>query len=307
MSAATSVVSIVIPTRDRPEELRACLEALERQSFPRERFEVVVVDDGSSSPPVSLIESLKAQIRATLFVQANSGPAAARNAGARRASGQIVAFTDDDCRPEPHWVRALAARIDDDPDALVGGHTVNALPDNPYATASQLLVSYLYDYYNRSPEAALFLTSNNFAMRRDRFHALGGFDERFPLAGGEDRDFCDRWLREGMRLVHTPDAVVRHAHPLSLTSFIRQHTNYGRGAFHYHQLRRERSDDPVPIEPPRFYVDLVLYPTRLDGMRGRWRLAALLGLSQVANAAGFFTEKLRHRAARLRSRAIVVA
>ncbi len=306
MSTATSVVSIIIPTRDRPEELRACLEALERQNFPRERFEVVVVDDGSSAPPISLIESLGARIRATLVVQANAGPAAARNAGARRALGQIVAFTDDDCRPERDWLGALAARIDEDPDALVGGHTVNALPDNPYATASQLLISYLYAYYNRRPEAALYLTSNTFAMRRDRFQDVGGFDERFPIPAAEDRDFCDRWLRKGKRLVHTRDAVVRHAHPLSLTSFIRQHTNYGRGAFHYHQLRRERSDDPAPIEPLRFYVDLVLYPSRLVGERSRWRLAALLGLSQAANAAGCFTEKLRRRAARFRSRAVVV-
>jgi glycosyltransferase involved in cell wall biosynthesis len=122
-------------------------------------------------------------MQATLFMQTNSGPAAARKAGARRASGQIVAFTDDDCRPEPEWARARAARIDKDPDALVGGHTVNALPDNPSATASLLLISYLHDYYNRSPETALFLTANNFAMRRDRFQAVSGFDERFPVAG----------------------------------------------------------------------------------------------------------------------------
>ena len=126
---------------------------------------------------------------------------------------------------------------------------MNALPDNPYATASQLLISYLYEYFNRSSRAALFLTSNNFAMRRDRFHAVGGFDERFPLAGGEDREFCDRWLRKGMRLVHTHDAVIQHAHPLSLTSFVRQHANYGRGAYHYHQRRRERSDDPSRSSP----------------------------------------------------------
>ena len=121
MSAARSMVSVIIPTRNRPAELRACLEALEQQNFPLERFEVVVVDDGSSAPPISLIESFGGRIRASLVAQANAGPAAARNAGARRAAGEIVAFTDDDCRPERDWVGTLAARIDDDPDALVGG------------------------------------------------------------------------------------------------------------------------------------------------------------------------------------------
>lgn len=293
--AVAPIVSIVIPTRDRPGPLRTRLQALEQQDLPREQFEVVVVDDGSAVPPTSLIESLDGRIHASLVVQANAGPAAARNTGAKHASGRIVAFTDDDCRPDRGWVRTLAAHIDQDADALVGGRTVNALPDNPYAMASQLLISYLYGFYNRNPGAVVFLTSNNFAMRADRFHAVGGFDERFPLAAGEDRDLCDRWLRNGMRLVYTPDAVVRHAHPLSLTGFVRQHTNYGRGAFHYHRFRRERTDDPIPVEPLRFYVDLILYPVRLDGERGRWCLAMLLGLSQAANAVGFFTEKLRHR------------
>ncbi len=295
MLVAAPIVSVVIPTHNRPGPLRACLQALEQQDLPREQFEVVVVDDGSAAPPTSLIEAFDGRIRVSLVSQNNAGPAAARNAGAKRASGRIVAFTDDDCRPERGWVRALAACIDQDADALAGGRTVNALPDNLYATASQLLISYLYDYYNRSLGAAAFLTSNNFAMRADRFHAVGGFDERFPLAAGEDRDLCDRWLRNGMRLVYTPDAVVRHAHPLSLRGFVRQHANYGRGAFHYHQLRRERTDDPIPVEPLRFYVDLILYPIRLREERSRWRLAMLLGLSQAANAAGFFTERLRQR------------
>ena len=295
MTTAAPIVSIVIPTHDRPAELRACLEALARQDVPSEQFEVVVVDDGSASPPTALIESFAGRVCAGLVVQGNAGAAAARNAGVRRAAGRIVAFTDDDCRPERGWVRAFVRRIEQNPDALVGGRTLNALPENPYSTASQLLVSYLYGYYNRDPDAAVFLTSNNFAMRTDRFHAVGGFDERFPRAAAEDRDLCDRWLRNGMRLVYAPDAVVHHAHALSLASFLRQHVNYGRGAFHFHRLRSERRSDPIVVEPLRFYLDLVRFPMRLGEERRRRLLAMLLALSQLANVGGFFAETLRHR------------
>jgi len=293
--ALRPAISVVVPTRNRPSELGRCLDALAEQDLPAERFEVIVVDDGSAEAPAALIDSFSARLPVILVTKPSSGPAAARNAGVQRAASPIVAFTDDDCRPETGWLRALAERIERDPDCLMGGRTLNALPENPYSEASQLLISYLYDYYNRDPERAFFLTSNNFAMRVDRFVAVGGFDERFPLAAGEDRDLCERWRQNGLRLVYAPQAVVRHAHELSLTSFCRQHFNYGRGAFHFHRLRAERTKERSPVEPARFYVDLVRYPVRHGGRHGPLLYAMLLGISQVANAAGFYAESIRHR------------
>ena len=91
--------SIVVPTYQRPVQLAACLQALSRLDYARERFEVIVVDDGSPTPPKAVVESLRDRLQLTLHLQRHAGPAAARNAGAMRARGKYLAFTDDDCLP----------------------------------------------------------------------------------------------------------------------------------------------------------------------------------------------------------------
>ena len=93
-----------------------------------------------------------------------------------------------------------------------------------------------------------------------------------------------------------PDAVVFHAHPLTLRRFVRQHFEYGRGAWDYRRARAARACRPVRIEPWTFYRDLLLYPIRTHGWRGG-RLAALVVLAQTANAVGFLVEALRARLA----------
>lgn len=122
-------------------------------------------------------------------------------------------------------------------DCMVGGRTFNALPENPYSAASQLLVDYLYTYYNADPERAGFFTANNLALPAESFRAIGGFDSTFPYAAAEDREFCDHWLHHGHRMRYAPEAVVYHAHALTLRTFWRQHCTDGRGASHCQQVR----------------------------------------------------------------------
>jgi GT2 family glycosyltransferase len=285
--------SIVIPTRNRPGQLAACLEAVAALRFPRERFETIVIDDGGDRPPDVGLEEVTGRARARIVRQSATGPAAARNRGASEARGEILAFLDDDCAPEPDWLdaldRALAAR----PGAGAGGRTVNALPENPYAGASQALIDYLYAYYNRDSSPEPMFTTSNLALPREPFLEIGGFDQRFARAGGEDRELCLRWARGGGEIRYAPEAIVRHSHRLDLRGFLRQHFTYGRGAARFHQVR---GSGPVP-EPLSFYRELVLYPWR-GKRRGRARMSALLAMSQAANAAGYAWE-LRPRARRL--------
>jgi GT2 family glycosyltransferase len=285
--------SIVIPTFNRPERLNNCLCAIAQLDYPRDRFEVIVIDDGSPTAMEPVITPFKDSLNLRVFRQDNAGPAKARNAGADHAQGKFLVFTDDDCMPVANWLKALEANFAETPDCLIGGGTLNALSDNLYSTASQILIDYLYSYYNQDSQQSSFFASNNFAMPTDRFRALGGFDTSFPLAAGEDREFCDRWLHQGYQMVYAPQAKVYHAHQLTFKTFWRQHFNYGRGAFCFHQVRAQRIHGHIRVESISFYLSLLTYPFIQPSSQPAILLAALLFLSQIANVVGFFRERIK--------------
>nr|MBA2449195.1 glycosyltransferase [Chloroflexota bacterium] len=268
-----------------------CLQALAGLDYPRERFEVIVVDDGSATSLERVVQRFRERLSLTLIRQPNAGPAAARNTGAARASGQFLAFTDDDCRPSADWLQAFAKPFGSRPDAALGGRTLNALPTNVYSTATQLLLEYVYAYTREAPERGPFFASNNLALPADGFRQTGGFDPSFPRAAAEDRELCDRWLRDGRDLAYAPEAVVHHTHALSLGTYWQLHVRYGRGAFRYHRARARRGAGPLKIRPS-FYARLLF--CRPPGRRGHRALlvSGLLVLSQVANAAGFAWEAI---------------
>ena len=156
--------SIIVPTFNRPAQLAACLESLACLDYPLGRFEVIVSDDGSQTRLETLVASFSNRLDIVLAHQTHSGPAIARNKGAAQAKGDLLAFTDDDCTPAADWLKTLAARFTETPDVMIGGRTLNVLLDNPYSTASDLLIRYLYAYYNRNPDQAGFFTSNNLTV-----------------------------------------------------------------------------------------------------------------------------------------------
>jgi GT2 family glycosyltransferase len=276
-------VSVVIPTRGRPAQLARCLAAIARQSLPASAFDVIVVDD-ASPVPIDTALARHLPIRCEVLRVPPGGPAAARNRGVAHSTARVVAFTDDDCEPEPEWLERLLAELARTGAAGVGGTVVNALDDNIYAESSQLLVSFLCDYYNRPP-GARFFTSNNLAFDRAALLASGGFDERYRRAAGEDRELCDRFASSGRPLACAPAAVVRHSHPLSFARFVRQHFTYGRGAWSYRTSVAARNGR-VRVERLAFYRGLLAYPLTRHGLGGLPHVA-LLGLAQVANAGGF--------------------
>ena len=289
----TFFFTVVVPAYNRPEALRSCLQALVGQDFDRGSFEVIVVDDGSPIPLQSVLDSFDYLLSIKLICQPNSGPATARNVGAAHARGRFLAFTDDDCRPSPSWLSCLAMRISRLPHSLVGGHTVNALPGNPFSTASQMLIDSMNRLYNANPDCARFVASNNICLSIAQFQSLGGFDRRFRRAAAEDRDFCYRWLEDQRQIVFAPEAQVSHAHHLSLGSFFAQHYHYGRGAFFFRADRaRRRSGSALQIEPLGFYLGLLIYPLRHRSSQPFVLTALLVALAQVANAVGFFREAL---------------
>jgi GT2 family glycosyltransferase len=280
--------SVIVPSYRRPEQLAACLRSLARQTCSSADFEVIVVDDAGMPRALAPIAEAGYPFVCHLVSQNNRGAAAARNAGARIARGRLLAFTDDDCEPEPGWLeilgRTMAAGAEG---ALVGGRVVNALIRNRFASATQTLVDFLVEHDSVNARPGRLLTSNNLCVPSVAFHELGGFDPAFRGAGGEDREFCLRWAHGGRRAVYAPEAVVRHAHDLTLAGFLRQHYAYGRGSALLRQRALAHGYGPLPLERASFYWELLRYPQRACGVRGRAEQSLLFLLSQLATAAGY--------------------
>lgn len=284
--------SIIIPTYNRPMQLDSCLASLARLDFPKDRYEVVVVDDGGATSMETIVEPYRQIMNMTLLVQENAGPAVARNNGVAHSRGMFIAFMDDDCAPDRDWLTKLSERLLADPERMYGGKVFNALDKNIYSAASQLLIDYLYGYYNSELERARFFTSNNMAMARDIFDAVGGFDTNFPGVFGEDRELCDRWQNFGYGLSYVPEAIVCHYHELTFWTYCRQHFFYGGGAVRFHEGRSKRKQERLRLEPLAFYLELIISAWKMKRPR-LLSLTALLVISQVANAVGFAFTKIR--------------
>lgn len=283
--------SIVIATRDRPEALSSCLVAVDALDYPRERYEVIVVDDGGGSDLAAVVARAGENVR--LIRQEHRGPAAARNRGASEAHFEFLAFTDDDCRPTPSWLSELTARMARG--AGAGGRTVAGRPQNPYAVVSQAIVDVVYGFYNQNPDAARFFASNNVAFPAGGYRELGGFDERFRTA--EDRELCDRWVASGRTLRFAPGALVVHDRPLTMATFLGQFFHYGRGAFRFHWKRRAEGRGLGMLAELSFYARLPKAAVKALAERSSPRLplgVALIALWQVSNLLGFLTEAGSH-------------
>jgi cellulose synthase/poly-beta-1,6-N-acetylglucosamine synthase-like glycosyltransferase len=280
--------SVVIPTFNRPVRLVACLESLTRLDY--EAWELIVVNDGGEHSFTAVSNQLCRRLPLRLATIGQRGPAAARNYGASLARGTHLAFTDDDCRLPPDWLRRLAVQFQADPElAAVGGRplTPQSILQHPDALGSrvwQFLNDFLNQYLVDAQGNALLLLSNNVAYQREAFTALGGFDETFPLAAAEDMELGYRLLAQGYRQRYVPDITVWHDHQMNGWGHLRQQFRYGRGAhFFYMALRRGGITGIQPAGEHTFYLALW---SAMRRVRLPLRTGLLLAAGQMAYQMG---------------------
>ncbi len=199
-------VSVIVPAMNAAATLADCLLALRAQTLPKERVEVIVVDDGSTDKTAAIA----AKYRAHVVQIANAGPAVARNRGVEVAMGSILVFTDADCAPEPVFLEEMLRPFEDaDVVATKGIYRT----DQGSLTSRFVQAEYESRYrIMRRLESIDFVDTYAAAYRRDAFEAVGGFDESFPLPSVEDQELSFRVARGGARMVFCPKAVVTHHH-----------------------------------------------------------------------------------------------
>jgi glycosyltransferase involved in cell wall biosynthesis len=274
-------VSVVVPTRDRPESLARCLRALGQQTL-GDALELIVVDDGSRQ--ADYVAAVAGASGARTVRTAGTGPAAARNAGAGAAETAVLCFADDDTSPLPDWAERLLEAIRLGADA-VAGRTLLASTASPFAEASQAIADHVGDFTRRRADSIPFAAANNLACRRDVLTAIP-FDPRYPEPGGEDRDWCARLVGAGYSLTTEPGAKLVHLPALGPIAFWRQHVRYGRGAYRYGRRHREGR-----LEEPAFYRELIG-----KGLASGPAVGTLVALAQVATAVGFVEQAVASRA-----------
>jgi glycosyltransferase involved in cell wall biosynthesis len=247
----TIEVSVVVPTSNRPQLLDRCLAGLVTQVFGTTSYEIVIADDEASESTRRQVEEWRSRFLQIgpaihyLPVCDSRGPAAARNAGWRFARGGVIAFTDDDCIPEPEWLVAGVRAIREGATG-VSGRVVVPLPEDPTD----------YERNAAGLATAEFVTANSFYLR-SALEDVGGFDERFAMAWREDSDLWLTFMGRGETLVSAEDAVVIHPlrpAPWGVSLSQQRKSQYNALLYKKHpQLYRQR----VQPGPPRDYYAIV--------------------------------------------------
>ena len=194
---------------------------LRAQSFDRDRYEVIVVDDGSDDNTAAVAGNFWARVISI----PPSGPAAARNRGVEETRGEVLLFTDADCAPDPGWIRSLVGALNDG-DAAAAKGTYRTEQESWTARFVQAEYESRYRFMKGS-KLIDFVDTYSAAYRRQPFLEAGGFDESFPSPSVEDQELSFRLASVDAKMVFCPGAVVVHRHAADPASYFRKKMKIG--------------------------------------------------------------------------------
>jgi GT2 family glycosyltransferase len=264
-------MTVLIPSRERPERLRRCLESILRCAYPPERLQVLVVDNAPTSNAThELLESYRQAGAPVRYAREDApGSASARNRGLSEVESELVAMTDDDVIVDEHWLAAIAQAFAAYPQAsCVTGLLLPADLDTPpqlwfeqYGGFSRGFDRRVFDLRANRPvgesvypwTAGIFGTGNNFSFRTEALREIGGFDPALgngtPALGGVDSEMLLRTILSGHTIVYEPEALVHHAHRPDYSALRRQVHAYGAGLSAYYLK--------TILAEPRFLIDFL--------------------------------------------------
>ena len=280
-------ISVVIPTFRRPALLNKCLQALSRQSLSQEQYEVIVVSDGPDKDTAAAVQVWSSQgwpfgCRA---LAGKGGPAAARNAGWQQARGVLVAFTDDDCMPEPGWLQAILNHYKGEQYIAYSGRIIVPVCARPTD----------FERNTQGLERAAFVTANCVCTKA-ALQEVGGFDEAFTMAWREDSDLEFKLLQQAIPVIRLEAAVV--VHPVREAPWGVSVKEQKKGMFNallykkYPRLYRQKIQSHPPFNYYAIIVAVVLFIVGMVFSRP-W-LSALGGTVWLLLTVEFIARRLAH-------------
>lgn len=287
MPQVTPRYTVAVTSYNRPWQIAGLLSSWRAVDYPRDGFELVLIDDGSSADYATEVERHRGDLEVRLFCLPHRGVSAGRRSALDHARAPYLVITDDDCRPGPDCLRACDAATHRQPLAAWGGTVENLLVDSPCATASQWIVNYATAHWNAAGPA-IFFSGSLLVFPTVELRRRGTLDFAWPPgAAGEDRELCERWRAAGGELLACPGLRTGHVHQLTLAGFWRQHHFYGRGKRELESRRPAGRTGTPRISRPGFYLGLVLGPWRAFGLPRGALVSALVLVAQLALLAGY--------------------
>ena len=250
-------VSIIIPVRDQPRDIIECLQSLANLNYPEDKFEVLVVDDGSCNNISDIVSSFNVRL---IRLEKSQGASVCRNIGAENACGDILAFLDADCIADKNWLREIIPFFQIEGIGAVGGfvdsyHRKSYL--DRYEEVSSSLSMGQRILFQGDTESNFYVPSCNMLVSRKAFMATGGFKSGMHV--GEDVDFCWRMRNLGYSLLYVPVGRIAHKHRNNLLKMLRRRNEYGTSeATLYRSHRDKRKRFPISIYAGLSLVTLVV-------------------------------------------------
>ncbi|MBI2134865.1 glycosyltransferase [Candidatus Woesearchaeota archaeon] len=214
-------ISIVIPAFNAEKTIANCIYSLINQSYQKNKYEIIVVDNGSTDNTLNILKRFENRIK--ILKERKKGAYYARNSGIKSAKGQIVAFTDSDCVAGRKWLFYLNKSFQNKNAKIVGGKTRSLLLNNSFQKyCDRFCNTQDISFSCKAP----YFGAGNMAIRKSVLDKVGLFNE--SLKSGADVDICHRIIKSKKDVCYEPRAIINHYYPNSLISFIKKYYKYGK-------------------------------------------------------------------------------
>jgi len=225
-------ISVIVPVYNAQETLRDCVHSLLELNYPRDKLEIILIDNASTDETAEIAKQYSLDIQ--ILYEAKRGPAATRNRGILNAKGEIIAFTDSDCVVDRDWLRNLVPALKEHRVGIAGGRILSRRPCNTIEQFGEEIHDHgkAIDVY-KPP----YVISMNWMSRRAVITEVGLFDESFIR--NEDVDLSHRIFQAGYGFVHEPRAIVYHANERTLSGLFREGYLHGFYSVRTNRVHRE--------------------------------------------------------------------